>query len=81
MTSTQFTIEGMHCAGCVAGVTRAIRNAGATPEEVTVGHARIQYDPTRLSPHHLLLALEKAGFTARIDQPSPHASSEIGGAQ
>jgi copper chaperone CopZ len=65
MTHAQLTIDGMHCEGCVARVTTALKSlAGVSVDAVNVGSARVHYE-TPLDPATLVQALEKLGFDAR----------------
>jgi copper chaperone len=58
-------IEGMHCGACVSRVTKALEKAGAKPEDVQVGSARIEFDPAAVSLESVVNAMEKAGYPAR----------------
>lgn len=67
MKTIELVIEGMHCGGCVKRVSDAIRKvAGATPENVEIGKARVQVDESKTSPDLVVAALERLGFDARI---------------
>jgi copper chaperone CopZ len=67
MTHVQLTIEGMHCDGCVARVTSALKSlSGVTVDAVNIGSARVHYEAP-LDPATLVQALEKVGFDARAD--------------
>jgi copper chaperone CopZ len=58
-------IEGMHCNACVNRVTKALENVqGAKVNTVTIGLARVSYDPEKTGPHALLAAVNDIGFKA-----------------
>ena len=58
-------IEGMSCAGsCVRRVSKALENVeGVEIGEVTLGSARVSYDPARTEQGSIARAIEEAGFT------------------
>jgi copper chaperone len=61
-------IEGMHCGSCIRRVSQALSAVkGARVEQVRVGVARLSTaeDPPPVEP--ALAALEKAGYTARLE--------------
>lgn len=61
-----FEVEGMSCGHCVAAVRRALEGQdGVKVEDVTMGSARVAYDPGRTSPDALAAAIEDAGYPAR----------------
>ena len=67
MKTVEIAIDGMHCNGCVTRATDAIKKvAGATPEKVEIGKARVQLDEAKTSPELVVAALERLGFDARI---------------
>lgn len=58
-----FTISGMSCGGCVASVTRVLRNVpGVEPLHVEVGKATCAIDPVKASVEAAKSAIERAGF-------------------
>ena len=66
MNRIELEIEGMSCEHCVAAVTEALGELpGVSVDEVRVGAARVQYDPGRVSPEQIALAIEDAGYAAR----------------
>jgi len=50
-------VGGMHCAGCVATVEKALKG---------VERARVQYDPAAATPQQFFDAVADAGYSARI---------------
>ena len=65
MATLEFTIDGMHCGGCVKRVEEALKKVpGAVAEKVEVGHARVTVEGT--SPEVVVAALEKIGFDAHV---------------
>ena len=74
MTSIDLVIAGMTCPMCTARVTQALRSvAGVQTVEVDwkTGIAHVKGDAAMepLSDDPLVLALEKAGYPARILHP------------
>jgi copper chaperone len=68
MESVTFTVEGMHCDGCVRGVTAALRAVpGVRVEEVRAGSARVTLDPAVASREAAVRSLREAGFAARAE--------------
>ncbi len=60
-------IEGMHCAGCVTSVERALRKVPGVTEAVvnlTTGQARVNRIPGAAAVEDLLQAVEHAGYHA-----------------
>lgn len=61
-----FVIEGMHCGGCVARVTNALKKVeGAEVEDVQIGSARVRIDDSKTTPAQISEAVSRIGFTAR----------------
>jgi copper chaperone len=60
-----FRIEGMHCGGCVARVTRALKPL-ADEVEVTLDPPQARFDvPSALAPEDVQAAIATAGdYTA-----------------
>jgi copper chaperone len=72
----QLSIDGMHCGGCVNRATQGVKNAGGTPLEISVGHARISYDESHTSPNDFVSALNRMGFTAKLAENEDGKDSE-----
>ena len=65
MNKIELEIEGMSCEHCVAAVTEALGDLpGVSVDAVRIGSARVQYDPGQVSPEHIALAVEDAGYAA-----------------
>ncbi len=67
----QLPVTGMHCAGCVAGVERALESEdGVTSATValTPGEARVRFDPLATGTDRLVAAVEDAGYHVPMDQ-------------
>lgn len=61
-------IEGMHCGACVRRVSQALESAqGIHVEEVRIGAARVSSGENPPPVETALAALEKAGYTARLE--------------
>ncbi|MCC7498171.1 MAG: heavy-metal-associated domain-containing protein [Bryobacterales bacterium] len=58
-------IGGMHCNSCINRVTKALEKVdGVKVNTVTIGLARVSYDPAKTHPQSLLDAVNNIGFTA-----------------
>lgn len=65
MESLRLSIQGMSCGGCVGKVTTALKSVpGTTVETVTVGSARVTFDPKRTTDSALIAAVNNLGFKA-----------------
>jgi copper ion binding protein len=63
----EFTVQGMHCGGCVKSVTRAVSQVpGVKGVEVSLekGAASVEYDAAAVAPAAIVAAIEAAGFGA-----------------
>ncbi len=68
-TSAQLQIGGMHCAGCVATVEKALKSVpGVRTAEVNLvtERARVEYDPLAAAPEQLFNAVKEAGYSAKL---------------
>ena len=62
-TRTTLTIDGMHCAGCVAAVSTALsRVPGVTVDRAGVGEMTVTRDPGTATDATLASAVERAGY-------------------
>ena len=67
MKSIDVSIQGMHCGGCAAKVSTALKSIpGATVENVAMGSARVSIDPKMTSSDVLIAAIDKLGFKAAL---------------
>jgi copper chaperone len=69
-TMAEYTlrIDGMHCGSCVRRVTETLAAIdGVTVNEVRLGAARITSELTPSPVDLVIAALDKAGFTARLE--------------
>ena len=65
METLSLSIQGMHCGGCAAKVSAALKSIpGTTVDEVAVGSARVQFDPKKTTDSALIAAVNKVGFQA-----------------
>jgi copper chaperone CopZ len=68
METIHLSIQDMHCGGCVARVTAALKDvAGVKVEEVAVGSARVSIDPKKTSAAALVGVVEGIGFKAAVE--------------
>lgn len=59
-------VEGMHCAGCVRNVQRALSTlTGVTVQTVEIGTAVVQFDPELIDPERIAAAITDAGYPTR----------------
>ncbi|MGV3721001.1 MAG: heavy-metal-associated domain-containing protein [Actinomycetota bacterium] len=64
--TVSFTVDGMGCGGCAAGIATTLRGApGVREAEVTfeTRRASISYDPARTSPDALAEVIREEGYT------------------
>jgi copper chaperone CopZ len=64
---TTLKITGMHCAGCVASVEKALKGVnGVTSASVDLkaGKAVVDFDPALAAEKELTKAVKNAGFSA-----------------
>lgn len=72
MQTLNVTIGGMHCGACVRRVTQQLQQTpGLQVQEVSVGSARVAYDPKLTSPQAIIGAIERIGFQPTLSQESP----------
>jgi copper chaperone CopZ len=65
METLNLSIQGMHCGGCAAKVSTALKAVpGATVEQVAVGSAQVTFDPKKTSSSALIAAVNHLGFAA-----------------
>ena len=66
MNKLELEIDGMSCSHCVAAVSEALGELpGVTVEQVRVGAAQVSYQPDKISPDQIVLAVEDAGYSAQ----------------
>ena len=67
METVTLSIKGMHCGGCAAKVSTALKSlTGTKVEEVVVGSARVSIDPQKTSAAALIVAVDNLGFKATM---------------
>jgi copper chaperone len=65
METIKLLIEGMHCGGCAAKVSTALKSLpGTQVEEVAVGSARVSFDPRKTTAAALIGVVNHFGFKA-----------------
>jgi len=65
METVNLSIQGMHCGGCAAKVSSALKSiSGTKVEEVAVGTARVSFDPKMTSAAALIGAVNNLGYKA-----------------
>ncbi|WP_252395595.1 heavy metal translocating P-type ATPase [Streptantibioticus parmotrematis] len=77
-TTTDLVVGGMTCAACVARVEKRLRRLDGVDATVNLatGRARIEH-PGSLTPQDLVAAVEAAGYTATLPEPTaPTPASE-----
>jgi copper chaperone len=64
----RLSIEGMHCGACERRVTNALAGVdGVRVDSLEVGSAQIKFDAAKTSPDKIAAAVDRIGFTARVD--------------
>ena len=67
MERVELQITGMSCGHCVESVRRALSEIdGVTVGDVTVGGARVTYDPLRTNARQVIGAINDQGYEARV---------------
>jgi len=65
MEPLKLTIEGMSCEHCVRAVkNRLTATPGVKVEDVAIGSAQLQYDPSRTSVDEIEEVIADEGYTA-----------------
>lgn len=67
METIELKVEGMHCEGCVKGVTRMLSGLpGVAKVDVSLADAKAKliYDPAKSGIADFKRAVERAGFKA-----------------
>jgi copper chaperone len=65
----RLSIEGMHCEACVRRVTNALGGVkGVRVDSVTVGSAKVEFDPAAASPEEIAGAVDRIGFKAHVER-------------
>src|SRR5689334_8293229 len=75
--SLHATIEGMHCASCVARVETALKSVPGVASAVVnlaSSEAEIQYDPSQANVDQMAGALKKVGYTLKASAPDTPSS-------
>ena len=67
MKSARLSIEGMHCGACVRRVTAALEGVqGVRVTSVEVGSAKVEFDPSAVTPDQIVDTVNRIGFLARV---------------
>ena len=79
MNTTDLTIEGMTCAACVSRVEKRLtRIEGVTASvNLATGRARVTH-PGSVPADDLIAAVERAGYTGRVETPEPERPEDGG---
>jgi len=67
LKKVQLNVTGMHCAGCVAAVERALKGRAGVAEagvNLTTGKAVVRFDPKQIDIDALRQAIENSGYGA-----------------
>jgi copper chaperone len=71
METRTLQIEGMSCGHCVSRVTRTLASLpGVSVEDVTVGTARVRFDPAQVDIASIGAALDDVGFALKTESPA-----------
>lgn len=77
MHTQTYKVKGMHCASCSSVIEKTFKKiAGVQSAEVNYGteKARVSFDPSKTSPHHLSKRIEPLGYSLEI----PAATEKMG---
>lgn len=79
-TSLVLGVEGMTCASCVSRVEKSLDAIPGVTAAVNLAthSAKVQF-PADVSPHQLVEAVEKLGYTATLPEANPHDHSAYQG--
>ena len=73
MNELNLNIGGMGCGRCVAKVKTALEHVpGVTVQQVNVGSAQVQYDPSQTSPQAITAAIGQAGYSTTAAAAPTH---------
>jgi len=75
MTTTNFPIQGMHCASCALRIEKSLqKTAGVSEAQVNyaLAKARVSFDETKLGEHDLHKVIEKEGYVVPKMNHSEH---------
>ena len=62
MTKMTMEIRGMTCGHCLSAVNKALNSLdGVKIEQVRIGQASVEYDPTKVKPEQITGAIADAG--------------------
>ncbi|WP_225098994.1 cation-translocating P-type ATPase [Streptomyces sp. CoH27] len=79
LVTTDLTVGGMTCAACVGRVEKKLGKLDGVTATVNLatGRARVSHPP-RISPEELVVAVEKAGYTAALPEPPKQPETREG---
>jgi len=78
MTRTRLSIEGMHCASCVARVEKAIKQVSGVQEasvNLATHSADVEHDESQGSAEQLTEAVQRTGYDAAVEQQQTRSAS------
>lgn len=81
MSSTcTLSITGMHCASCSARITKKLSQTPGVEEanvNLASSKAHVRFDPSKTDEHHLMEAVEAAGYKAEVRHDHGHHGVEL----
>jgi copper chaperone len=67
--SIRLSIEGMHCGACVRRVINTLAVLqGVHVDSVDVGSAKMEFDPSIITPGEIEAAIDRIGFKAHAER-------------
>jgi len=69
METIRLNVQGMSCGHCKSAVENALRGqpgVRAASVDLERGSARVEYDPSAVSPAQLTAAIAEEGYTADV---------------
>ena len=81
MSSTcTLSITGMHCASCSARIAKKLSQTPGVEEanvNLASSKAHVRFDPSKTDEHHLMEAVEAAGYKAEVRHDHGHHGVEL----
>ena len=69
---TNFAVEGMTCAACVARIEKVLNRLPGVSANINLATERARvWHPPSLSAEQLMAAVRKAGYGAHVGDPAP----------
>lgn len=73
LKTATFSVDGMTCGGCEAGVKMAVKKLDGVHEveaSYENGRASVKFEPDKVNSEQIKLAIEELGYKARLETES-----------